>query len=563
MAKYKASSFQTGYVQRTALDPSKKDYAKAKQLAASAQEEVKKLANMQKSVEAQTAHYFKGLTGIDSYELASYSKTMGAVQDFLGSTLTTIGKAVQDERTKAEERDYYDQEEVPREVPEPEEESTSFDLSKLGLEVGRQHEGYPIKSKSFLPESDIDDGVKELSSLQVNQRVQRYKVADKFDAAGQPETARRTRLNSAGLTINQKGILAAEKVSGFSNWYESQLNSNSTLLQMGNEEPWRINDPDTFKDEEKLKAASRYLLKKWVDENAAEMGLSRSFAHSLLRKPARKEWSKALSKKTTNLRNEQNELQLQETDNALISALKGDPGSGDLNTLLGTYFDQQRPWLTATSTKSVNTIAHDRLQKVFENTIATAKDPAAIADTFITAAETTPITTSAGVSTLAKFYPEKYGREALLDKAYEVRQERHNKKVAGQKAIALQTISNKVEDLRKRADDEGVSLSVLLKRPEVQLELESLEQELTKENFFARNEISTAMGGLDIPTLSANDTIAHLEDKYIANNGILLTKDLDGVDLKAAKDWIDGRQIQVLDSDPAEADKDGTKQEEQ
>ena len=100
MAKYKASSFQTGYVQRTALDPSKKDYAKAKQLAASAQEEVKKLANMQKSVEAQTAHYFKGLTGIDSYELASYSKTMGAVQDFLGSTLTTIGKAVQDERTK-------------------------------------------------------------------------------------------------------------------------------------------------------------------------------------------------------------------------------------------------------------------------------------------------------------------------------------------------------------------------------------------------------------------------------------------------------------------------------
>ena len=92
MAKYKASSFQTGYVQRTALDPSKKDYAKAKQLAASAQEEVKKLANMQKSVEAQTAHYFKGLTGIDSYELASYSKTMGAVQDFLGSTLTTIGK---------------------------------------------------------------------------------------------------------------------------------------------------------------------------------------------------------------------------------------------------------------------------------------------------------------------------------------------------------------------------------------------------------------------------------------------------------------------------------------
>ena len=86
--------------------------------------------------------------------------------------------------------------------------------------------------------------------------------------------------------------------------------------------------------------------------------------------------------------------------------------------------------------------------------------------------------------------------------------------------------------------------------------------ELLKEYPYAAGEITNLLDKFYQPTLGESDTILAIQRSYQKNNGVVLSEDLEGVDLEVAKVYMEKNQIPLVEKSPSEIFKDHIKNKE-
>ena len=295
--KYNKSKFQTGYVQRTGPDDTKKEYAKAKALAESNEKEKQKYAATLSNVEKETAAYFKGLTGVGQFALQQYTADMAAMKDFIS---TVGGFAAKEVIKDIDEKSKRKAEYKEREDKTPKEVSTTDAIVKAAQPTIQK---LSSENPPTLTEGEEGDGIQEISNKQAEQKRIRSEVADQLGKAGYSEKEREVRYggtitdSNSGLakfSLADEGVLAAQKVKNIDNDFQNWVVENKGLRLKFEEdkEPWTVGE--SLQDPDKLKGIYRYFIQEWTENNRGNA--NDSVARTLLYRPGWKILSKNLSK---------------------------------------------------------------------------------------------------------------------------------------------------------------------------------------------------------------------------------------------------------------------------
>ena len=526
----RSGDWQTGYVQRTPATDAKRKKQQAVNLEKEATDRINKQEIANKEVIAEANRIFKLQTGIDSYEAAKASQFSQTFQTFMTKTVASIVKDLQDEARAKGAADAAQESEQAKVIPEdPPEDPPEEDKKE-------------------------DEVTKDANQLLNVATQSEKKLATKLENAGQKEAAQKARgLFSGAYDWGWKIQTASQQVAGFDNVLDTELSTNETYLQIGDEEPWQVKDSGD--DKTKLKYAANYILKEWLKENGE--GLNTVALGKLLAIPARKKLNANLATRYEAIDLEFNQNQIAGINNSFGASLQGIPGSANIFTNLATYNDRIRPYLEATETKGKGTLVKENLQTTFINTIgsADAQYLENVKNNMIRAATELSLDTPMGAKTLAQIDPAKFSKQAIEKVYYEELNNRFNKLISGQKAGATIAILEKKNELKSRMIKDPT-----LNPTDFAVELESFEQKLIKEFPYAKEEINDLMGDFEVTPLDTTETLQKLENAYEINNGVITEEDLDNVDLETAKAFLKDKGIddKVEKVAPSTIDQEGT-----
>ncbi len=432
MVYQRSGDWQTGYAQRTSEYNKviKDGQALVKELKERAKTDLENQERQLKGVRAETERIFKVQTGIDSYEVSKVKHLSAKFQEFLGGTMTQIGKEVKEhqERKDAVEasKSIADRHEV-KVVQPPSSETVSepgsgsiYDLMEktgvYGLGVGQQLDG--VTTWIELKPDDIPDdgGPTALANAAHNNAGAFAKLAkEKSDGGHFIEAEQLASKANNGLNVEQQALLSAEKVKSVRVSFEGYLQSdeaNNTWLTIDDGEPFRVSD--AFNDPDKLRAVKEWYLGKWVKANQG--ALHDWSADRLLRREGRKSLDEFVQERVLEIRQEVSDQRIRNQENIVIAAINGTAGVADLTTVFNNFSILVSNELDPTDTKSVFTQAHDKLHKLIEDTLKTSGPKAVmLAERINEAMAATEVETAAGTKSLPNHYAAKFGADVITE----------------------------------------------------------------------------------------------------------------------------------------------------
>ena len=572
MVYQRSGDWQTGYAQRTSEYNKviKDGQALVKELKERAKTDLLNQERQLKGVRAETERIFKVQTGIDSYEVSKVKHISGKFQEFLGSTMTQIGKEVKEhqERKDAVEasKSIADRHEV-KVVQPPSSETVSepgsgsiYDLiASVGGEVGQQLDG--VTTWIELKPDDIPDdgGPTALANAAHNNAGAFAKLAkEKSDGGHFIEAEQLASKANNGLNVEQQALLSAEKVKSVRVSFEGYLQSdeaNNTWLTIDDGEPFRVSD--AFNDPDKLRAVKEWYLGKWVKANQG--ALHDWSADRLLRREGRKSLDEFVQERVLEIRQDASDQRIQIQKNIVRAAVNSTAGIADLTTVFNNFSPLIVNELEPANNKGVLTQSHDILDDLLQDIIKTAGPKAAmLAERINEAMAATEITTPAGTKSLPNHYAAKFGADVITEHGRSALSEWRTGEIARQKADVRVAELTVKEEIKQNAAAANMSVNTYLDSEDGKLFLQGWTNGMRQKNQLALPEITSAVGRLEMGTLGPEDTERHLEDALLENKGIILKSNLLDVDMDVAETWIKDRNLEIYDQDPStQYDSDG------
>jgi len=515
--------WQTGYVQRSVPTRDVKvAEQKAIQLAKKADEETKKRVQSAKQLEAEAARIFQIQTGLDKYEAEKAADMSATFKNFMTKTVTSVAKSMQDAARAEGAADAILEDETPTETV-----ATSQALEEITAASNK--------------------------NIEISTKVEK-EIAEPLEKIGELDRANKARgLFSSAYKFGYESKRASLAVDGFAAKLKSELDSSEVLLQRKDDDvPWRIKDAKT---KDQLRFASGYLLNEFIEEQRGTLG--DITVAELIGKPAKKAISKELKTRYDTIDLEFKENQIAAITNHLGASMEMLPGAASLTTDLSTLEARLRPYLTATSTKSKGALLKETISDTFKDVISRSANPELVKKNFLEAATKLKLDTSMGLKTLAEIDPSLFSKSAI-DKIYVAElSKRYTNEVKGQKQNATLAIINKSNEISERMEKEGTQ------REDYAGEMLLFKAKLMKENPYAVGEITNLMEKFFKPTLGESDTILKIKRSYVKNNGVVLAGDLDDVNLKVAKAYMETNEIPLVEESPSEIYKDHIREKEQ
>ena len=515
--------WQTGYVQRSVpTRDAKVAEQKAIQLAKRADEETKKRVQSAKQLEAEAKRIFEVQTGLDRYEAQKAADMSATFKNFMTKTVSSVAKSMQDAARAEGAADAILEDETPTET---------------------------VETNQAL--KDITEASNK--NIEISTKVEK-EIAEPLEKIGELDKANKARgIFSSAYKFGYESKRASLAVDGFSAKLKSELDSSEVLLQRKDDDvPWRIKDAKT---KDQLRFASGYLLNEFIEEQRGTLG--DITVAELIGKPAKKAISKELKTRYDAIDLEFKENQIAAITNHLGASMEMLPGAATLTTDLSTLEARLRPYLTATSTKSKGALLKDTISDTFKDVISRSANPELVKKNFLEAATKLKLDTSMGLKTLAEIDPSLFSKSAI-DKLYVAElSKRYTNEVKGQKQNATLAIINKSNEISERMEKEGTQ------REDYAGEMLLFKAKLMKENPYAVGEITNLMEKFFTPTLGESDTILKIKRSYQQNNGVVLAKDLDDVNLKVAKTYMETNEIPLVEESPSEIYKDHIREKEQ
>ena len=563
--KYNKSKFQTGYVQRTGPDDTKKEYAKAKALAESNEKEKQKYAATLSNVEKETAAYFKGLTGVDQFALQQYTADMAAMKDFINTVGTFAAKQVIeaiDKKAEEKAEDKEKDEQTP--VPVPEEGDTTDTIVKAAQPtIQKLSSGNPPE----LTTGEEEGGIQEISNKQAEQERIRGEVANQLGKAGYPEKEREVRYGGAitdsnsGLarfSLADEGVIAATKVKNIDNDFQNWVVENKGLRLKFKEdkEPWTVGE--SLQDPDKLKGIYRYFIQEWTEKNRGNA--NDSVARTLLYRPGWKILSKNLSKEISGIHAANDEAQVTRISTLLQASLEEAPGAVSPEIALKNFFGDVLPYLKSTNSKTKFTLGHETLNAVIAEVLR-PENGGKYQDKLTELLKSVQITVNGKEASYAEHYPTKYGEQAIANLAIKSRETHYKNKKTTHGVNVLAAGDNLINTLREESKQEGIPYGEYIQRGEIKRRISGLAQSLRlgEDTYLATTEINNLEARFELGVKSAEDTNSILKAKLKANNGVLTYADVEGLNEGAVNTFLENNGLELSEFNPAEIDKEGTK----
>jgi len=529
--------WQTGYVQRTTDKRDAKDKEQyAIQLAKQAEESVKKREASSKEVEAEAQRIFNLQTGLDNYEASKVADMSQTFKTFMTQTVKSLAKDAQDAVRAQGAAD-----------------SLKADFEEGDKEV-KTETVYVNQKGEELNEEQLT-AIRETanSNLDLITKVEKQ-VAVPLEQAGYKDKANKSRgFFSSAYDWGWKIQTAKTAVDGLEAHLKSELDTSEILLQRKDDaEPWMIKDADGDKD--KLTFASAYILNNFVDEHG--VGLTDVISAEILDKPGRKVITKELKTRFDAIDLEFKQNQIANITNTLAASMEMVPGAPSLWKDLTTLEDRLRPYLTATATQSKGALMKKLISDTYKDVIERSENPELVRDNFLAVTKGLKLDSAMGKKTLEQIDSKLFSEDSINQVYREVLAKRYSNDVRGQKQGATLAIINKSKEISQKMTDEGKP------RDHYASEMLLFKAELLKEYPYAAGEITNLLDKFYQPTLGESDTILAIQRSYQINNGVVLSKDLEGVDLEVAKVYMEKNQIPLVEESPSEIFKDHIKNKE-
>ena len=529
--------WQTGYVQRTTDKRDAKDKEQyAIQLAKQAEESVKKREASSKEVEAEAQRIFNLQTGLDNYEASKVADMSQTFKTFMTQTVKSLAKDAQDSVRAQGAAD-----------------SLKADFEEGDKEV-KTETVYVNQKGEELNEEQLT-AIRETanSNLDLITKVEKQ-VAVPLEQAGYKDKANKSRgFFSSAYDWGWKIQTAKTAVDGLEAHLKSELDTSEILLQRKDDaEPWMIKDADGDKD--KLTFASAYILNNFVDEHG--VGLTDVISAEILDKPGRKVITKELKTRFDAIDLEFKQNQIANITNTLAASMEMVPGAPSLWKDLTTLEDRLRPYLTATATQSKGALMKKLISDTYKDVIERSENPELVRDNFLAVTKGLKLDSAMGKKTLEQIDSKLFSEDSINQVYREVLAKRYSNDVRGQKQGATLAIINKSKEISQKMADEGKP------RDHYASEMLLFKAELLKEYPYAAGEITNLLDKFYQPTLGESDTILAIQRSYQKNNGVVLSEDLEGVDLEVAKVYMEKNQIPLVEESPSEIFKDHIKNKE-
>ena len=529
--------WQTGYVQRTTdKRDAKVSEQYAIQLAKQAEERVKKREASSKQLEQEAQRIFNLQTGLDSYDVSKAADMSQTFKTFMTQTVKSLAKDAQDFARAQGAADA---------ISEDFEEGDKEIVTET---VYKDKEGNVLNADQLKAIQETAN-----SNLDLITKVEQQ-VAKPLEEAGYKDRANKSRgLFSSAYDWGWKIQTAKTAVQGFEAHLKTELDSSEILLQRkDDEEPWMIKDAGNDKD--KLKFASGYILNKFVDEN--NIGLTDVITAEVLEKPGRKVIAKELKTRFDAVDLEFKQNQISGITNTLAASMEMVPGAPSLWKDLTTLEDRLRPYLTPTATQSKGALLKKLISDTYQDVISRSENPELVRDNFLAVTQGLKLDSSMGQKTLAEIDSKLFGEDAINKVYMEVMAKRYSNDVRGQKQGATLAILNKSKEISQKMADEGKP------RDHYASEMLLFKAELLKEYPYAAGEITNLLSKFYNPTLGESDTILEIKRSYVKNNGVVLSKDLEGVNLDVAKIYLENNSIPLVEESPSEIFKEHIREKE-